>query len=284
MTTTSRRTLLLGGVGLTVAACTSSPPPPRPSTTVTTTTTTTTTAPPSPAPSGEPLVIDVQRQSTARGRGVRVIAMFPGGQVERLPTFLALHGRGSAASFFLDLGLPAMLAAAVKDGVAPFAVLAVDGGDSYWVAKDPADDPQRMLVDEVPGWLTEFGLIENPYGAIGISMGAYGALNYVRTVPGPPSAAVLSPALFTDWSQARARNAFADEAAWQRTEPLRHPDGLHGAIGVWCGTSDPFLPAAKKLVATGRTEVGRFTPGGHDVAYWRGVMPEALRFLGGVIR
>jgi enterochelin esterase-like enzyme len=80
------------------------------------------------------------------------------------------------------------------------------------------------------------------------------------------------------------RNAFADEAAWQRTEPLRHTVDLHGAVGVWCGTSDPFLPAAKKLVASGRTRQEKFTDGGHDPAYWRSVLPEALRFLGGVIR
>jgi len=274
MGATSRRALLLGGVGMSVmsvTACTGDPAaPPRPSTSVESTTT--------------PLVVDVQRQSTARGRGVRVIAMFPGSKVERLPVFLALHGRGSTAGLFLDLGVPAMLAAAVQDGVAPFAVLAVDGGDSYWVAEDPADDPQKMLIEEVPGWLTEFGLIESPVGALGISMGAYGALNYVRAVPGPPSAAVLSPALFTDWSQARARNVFADEPAWLRTEPLRHTDDLHGAIGVWCGTSDPFLPAAKKLVASGRTSAGKFTGGGHDPAYWRSALPEAIRFLGGVIR
>ncbi|TDP97297.1 S-formylglutathione hydrolase FrmB [Labedaea rhizosphaerae] len=237
-----------------------------------------------PARAGEPLVIDVQRQSAARGRGVRVIAMFPGDRVERLPVVLALHGRGATAGFFLDLGVPAMLAAAVEDGVAPFAVLAVDGGDSYWVAGDPGDDPQKMLADEVPGWLAEFGLIESPSGAFGISMGAYGALNYVRAVPGPPSAAVLSPALFTDWAQARARHVFASEGQWAATEPLRHLDDLQGALGVWCGTSDPFLPAAKELVAGGRTSVDEFTSGGHDPAYWRSVLPDALRFLGGVIR
>jgi S-formylglutathione hydrolase FrmB len=235
-------------------------------------------------PKGEPLVVDVQRQSAARGRGVRVIAMFPGSQVERLPVVVALHGRGSTAGTFLDLGVPAMLAAAVKDGVAPFAVLAVDGGDSYWIAQDAPDDPQKMLADEVPGWLAEFGLIDSPFAALGISMGAYGALNYVRTTPGPRSAAVLSPALFTDWSQARARNVFRDEDRWVTTEPLHHTDDLHGAIEVWCGASDPFLPAAKALVASGHTRGGKFAAGGHDPAYWRSVLPDALRFLGGVIR
>ena len=274
----SRRALLLGGVGLTVAACTATAPPPPPPVI-----TPTTTSAPTLVPGGRPLVVDVQRQSKARGTAVRVIAMYPGSSVERLPAFVALHGRGATSGVFLDLGVPDLLAKAVKDGVAPFAVVAVDGGDSYWVGKG-ADDPQKMLADEVPGWLDEFGLIETSFGAIGISMGAYGALNYVRTVPGPLSAAVLSPALFTDWSQARGRSVFADEAAWQRTEPLRHLDDLHGALGVWCGTSDPFLPAAKKLVASGRAAIAKFGTGGHDNTYWHGVLPDVFRFLGDVIR
>jgi hypothetical protein len=92
---------------------------------------------------------------------------------------LALHGRHSVAAVMVSLGLPEFLGAAVQAGSAPFAVVAVDGGDSYRVAQTPGDDPQAMLRTELPGWLTSFGLTAHggvPTSVLGISAGCFGSM------------------------------------------------------------------------------------------------------------
>jgi S-formylglutathione hydrolase FrmB len=181
---------------------------------------------------------------------------------------------------FLDLGVPRMLTAAVNANLPPFAVVALDGGDSYWVARDPADDPQRMLREDLPTWLGNRGLADRPFASLGISMGAYGALNHARTA-GMSAVGVVSPALFTSWPEARSRGAFADQSSWTDTDPLRHVEGLRAVpLGVWCGTADPFITPARRLVSQARPAVSAIESGGHDAAYWRRVLPEVLRFVG----
>lgn len=235
---------------------------------------------PLPTPSAGPVrpVTSQRLASAARGRDVELIVMRPEGVPGPLPVCLALHGRGASARVFTDLGVPAMLTAAVAAGVPPFAVAAVDG-DTYWVAANPADDPQRMLHEEVPAWLTALGLRPDPVAVLGISMGAYGALNYARTHP--CAVAAISPALFRSWTEARSRQVFADRAQWEATEPLRHTTELTPArLGVWCGTADPFAPAARELIAMAKPAESVLSPGGHDDKYWTGVLPEVLRFVG----
>jgi S-formylglutathione hydrolase FrmB len=170
---------------------------------------------------------------------------------DKLPVCLALHGRHSVAAVMVSLGLPEFLGAAVQAGSAPFAVVAVDGGDSYRVAQTPGDDPQAMLRTELPGWLTSFGLTAHggvPTSVLGISAGCFGALVYARartaTAPaGVPAVAVLSPALFRSWSDTLTVHAFTNQAVWASSEPLRHPTPLPrlacGAAGKIRSTRRP---------------------------------------------
>ena len=200
-----------------------------------------------------------------------------------LPVCLVLHGRGGSAAAMIELGLPGFLAGALRAGSAPFGLVAVDGGDSYWISRDRADDPQAMLRDELPTWLPPFGLAAVPRAVAGISMGGFGALVYARGRAGPntatpPAVAVLSPALYRTWAAARARDAFADESSWAAAEPLRHPSGLP-RLGVWCAERDPWIGEARQLATAEHAAVARFGPGGHDVDYWRRVMPDVLGFL-----
>ena len=220
--------------------------------------------------------------SPARDANVELIMIRPAGVGGRLPVCVALHGRASTARMFLDLGVPALLNATVNGGVKPFAVVAVDGGDSYWVARKPTDDPQKMLIDDLPTWLANRGFAA-PFAAFGISMGGYGALNYARS-PGLNAVAAISAALFTSWADAKSRNAFADEARWEDTEPLRHTEELHGTrLGVWCGASDPFITPARQLISKANPAVAAISPGAHDSAYWKRVLPDVLAFVGGTV-
>lgn len=237
---------------------------------------------PTPAqPGGPPVAVGVQRRySAARGQDVALAVMLPTGvPADGIPVCLVLHGRGGSAVGMVGLGLPGFLAGALRAGGPPFALVAVDGGDSYWIARGAADDPQAMLRDELPAWLPPFGLAATPHAVIGVSMGGFGALVYGRGRPAdPPAVAVLSPALYASWADARVRDAFADEAAWAAAEPLRQPSGL-SRLGVWCGQGDPWISAARQLAATERAALARFEPGGHDEDYWRRIMPDVLTFL-----
>lgn len=263
-----RRAFLLGAGGLAVAGCTTTPVAP---------------VAPNPVRSGTPATSAPRRalsveyvESRARGRQVTLVVVRPEGALDQeLPVCVVLHGRGSDARMAVQLGARDLL----NSSAVPFAMVGLDGGDSYWVSREPTDDPQRMLTDELPGWLAERHLQTLPFGVFGLSMGAYGALNYARRIPHPVVAAV-SPALFLDWPDARARDAFAGEGAWAATDPFQHVDALGDTrLGVWCGTEDPLYPAATRLRDLAKPQVADFQPGGHDVAYWLRAMPGVVRFL-----
>ncbi len=268
-----RRALILGAGGVALAACRAVPSAPviAPA------------PPPEPVePPEQPLVAAALQScpSRARGRDVQLAVVLPTDPpAGELPVCLVLHGRGGSAAAMIELGLPEFLAGALRAGSAPFGLVAVDGGDSYWIARDRADDPQAMLRDELPTWLPPFGLAAVPRAVAGISMGGFGALVYARgRGPAPPAVAVLSPALYRTWADARARDAFADESSWAAAEPLRHVTGLP-RLGVWCADDDPWIAEARQLAAAERAAVARFGPGRHDVDYWRQVMPDVLGFL-----
>ena len=214
-----------------------------------------------------------QFHSAARGRLVDVVTMIPAGaDPARLPVCLVLHGRNNNARGMITLGLPQFLTAAA----APLAFVAVDGGDSYWVARTPADDPQRMLTAELPGWLSTLGLAPAPSTVLAISMGCFGALVYARAKP-VRRMALLSPALFQDWADAQTVHAFASEQQWADAEPLRHPAPAN--LGIWCGREDPFYPSARQLADQAHPAVASFPHGQHDDDFWRRMLPLAIPYV-----
>ncbi|MGI5125422.1 alpha/beta hydrolase [Pseudonocardia sp. CA-107938] len=230
--------------------------------------------PPAPSAAPEPVTIE-RRASAARRRDVDVVTVRPAGQGGDLPVCLLLHGRGSTAHSMVGLGIPQFLTSAVAAGVPPFAAVAVDCGAGYFTAH-PDDDALRMLTDELPGWIGRA-----PFAALGISMGGFGALRLARVRGDLRAVALLSPAMFLSWPDARSRNAFADEAEWAADEPLRHlPDVAGTPMGLWIGQGDPFLAAARRLIAGVRPDPAVVGPGGHDDAFWRRVLPDALAFVG----
>jgi len=218
--------------------------------------------------------------SAARGTDVDLVVIRPAGSQRELPVALALHGRGAGARSFLDMGVPRFLTAATKAGVPPFAVVAVDGGESYFVARDDRDNPLRMLVEELPEWLGERGLPQ-PAAAFGISMGCFGSLRYARERKELRAVGVIGPALFRSWAEARERNVFRDEQQWAANEPLRHTKDIDGIpLGVWCGTDDPFVDSARELVDRTKPAVASIGPGAHENGYFLRVLPDVMRFIG----
>jgi pimeloyl-ACP methyl ester carboxylesterase len=232
-----------------------------------------------PAALAEPVTVE-RVYSVTRAQTIEMVLMVPEGvPASGLPVCLALHGRGGRARDFIDLGVPRLLTDTVRRGGPPFAVAAVDG-DHYWVAVDQRDDPQRMLSTELPIWLEQRDLRPVPSAAFGISMGGFGALRYARDHHDLRAVAGMSPALFQNWPDARARKVFHTPQQWETNEPLRHIEDLRGIpLGVWCGVGDTFVAAARKFCEVTAPAVASFTPGVHNDKFWKRVTPEVMNFV-----
>ncbi|KAA2266165.1 alpha/beta hydrolase [Solihabitans fulvus] len=232
-------------------------------------------------------VVRLERvHSAARGRGVDLLTVLPPNvHTDGLPMSLMLHGLHGSARYAIPGNLPEALARVVAGGVPPFGFVAVDGGDNYWHENVPGDDPMAMLLDELPRWLAARGLGQ-PFACTGVSMGGFGALLYDRrrAERGQPVGAIaaLSPGLLTSWPEMSKRHAFANEAQWAELDPLRSVDKLGPTpIGVWVGDHDTFIDGTRRFIRDARPSVASITPGGHNDAFFRSVVPDVLRFLGG---
>lgn len=271
----SRRALLWGGAGLgasLIAGCQREPATPG--------------AGPDllrsspPTPDAAP-VVTARNLSTARYREVDFVVIRPGGvPAAPMPVCVALHADLRGAKSFLTYGVQRMLTDLVAGGATPFAVAAVDGGN--WVGhKD--DDPQRMLTEDLPGWLERQDLAGTPFAAIGIDEGGAGVLHLART-PGLSAVAAISPTLFDSWSDAERSKIYRQREQWEDVEPLRHaPEYANLPVGVWCGNQDrDYLPTSKAF-ATAVGATATFAAGGHDDAYFTRALPEALKFVAGYL-
>ncbi|GLZ41434.1 esterase [Actinokineospora sp. NBRC 105648] len=271
----SRRSVLLGGLGLgagLVAGCQQQAGPAG------TPDALQTRAPVSEAPP----VVTGRSLSAGRYREVDIVIIRPAGiPPEPIPVCLALHGGLGTAKGFLELGLPDMLTQLVKSGNQPFAIASVDGG--RWVG-DKDDDPQRMLNQDLPGWLDYHDLASTPFSVLGFGEGGSAALVAART-PGYAAVAAISPTLFDTWGEAAGTKIYHDEAQWKEFDPLRHTVELSNVpVGLWCGTEDrPFVDLTRRLADKTKAVTASFTPGGHDTEYFKRALPEALKFVGGYL-
>lgn len=220
-------------------------------------------------------VIPATPEADVTDHGWGIVTSPKGVDPSTLPVCLLLHGRGGSARWWSDLGLPNFLSATAI----PCALVAVDGGESYWLG-----DSGRMLTDDLPGELVAVGM-RAPGAALGISMGGFGALALATRQP-LRAVAVISPALFPTWEDAAVLEEVATRREWEDNEPSRHVADLkpNTALGVWCGQEDPFHGPAVDYAAKARAEVTSFEHGLHDVGYWLRVLPEALHFVGDRLR
>ncbi|TWD81984.1 S-formylglutathione hydrolase FrmB [Kribbella amoyensis] len=225
-------------------------------------------------------------KSAARRTTVGWTALYPQGQRldARLPVVLMLHGRGGDhTSAVNDLGADRYLTQVVQSGTAPFALVAVDGGqDSYWHQRTTGDDPQRMLTAELLPLLAERGLRTDRYGVLGWSMGGYGALLLAADAGDRVVAAgAMSPALWHEYADV-APGAYDGPDDFARHQVFGRAELKDVALRIDCGRDDPFAGAVRDL----REQVhaaGGIEAGAHTAGYWRRMLPDHLRFLGGEI-
>jgi S-formylglutathione hydrolase FrmB len=299
----SRRTVLLGGIGLTTLACAaggyelvqdgtlpgkytlarldgacgSAPPPPG---------------------GPQPTRYRTTFRSAYRQCEVQMVTLVPAGASANsgLAAAIALHGAGSDAAALASQVAPRMTAAGVKR----FAVICVDGGHTYWHKRASGDDPIGMILHEVLPRARAAGLAAGRIGITGESMGGYGALLLAErlaamagttravAVPAVAAVAAMSPAIFASYADARAANRtafdgpadFADNDVFARLTALRH-------VPAWvaCGADDPFEPEAALLRArlaamTSHPVRGGILSGCHDDPFWQRNLPAALQFIG----
>lgn len=208
--------------------------------------------------------------SAARGRDVGFWTAVPDGHGAGagLPVCLILHGATATTADYTKFGFGQFLTAAVRAGVPPFVLAGADGGQTFWKGSGPgsADDPQKMLRDEVPQWCADLGFDASRVAAYGWSMGGNGSLLTAERHPGWLRAvSALSPAI-----------SVGDEV-------FHRVDTLVGAqTALWCGESDPLLPAVKALAAKipGGPAVAAWDKGAHRRVYWNRVTPAAFAFVG----
>lgn len=228
--------------------------------------------------------------SAARNRSVGYTLAYPPGHRpgDRLPLAVFLHEYGgSHLSGIGGLTLARALAARSNGRpLPPMALVAADGGGLYW-NRHPGDDPQAMLVDELIPMCRQRGLGLGPHavGAIGVSMGGYGALLLAEKHPLMVTAvAAISPAIWTTYAQARAANAgaFASAADFAQDDVITHASALAGIpVRIASGADDPFHPGVVALAdVLPHSDTVEFTAGCHDDAFFASQQHQSLAFVG----
>ena len=182
----------------------------------------------------------------------------------------------------MDMGIEDGLAEVVNGGYPPFAVVSVDGGDSWWHRRASGDDAAAMVLTELLPMLAASGLDTSQVGFIGWSMGGYGALLLGKMLGPARTAAIcaVSPALYTSYDEAIKAGAFDGPADWIAYSVFGSSALSEIPLRVDCGASDRYYLDTKHFVASlRRPPSGVSFTGGHDMDAWRQKLPGQLAWL-----
>jgi S-formylglutathione hydrolase FrmB len=219
--------------------------------------------------------------SAARGAPTQWAIARPPGQTAPLRPIIALHGKGQSAAGVMAGGVEQALAGAVAAGVPPVAVVAVDGGGSYWHKRASGEDAGAMVLDELLPMLGTQEIDTSRVAFLGWSMGGYGALLLGSRLGPARTAAIcaVSPALWTS-AGAAAPYAFDGAPDYEAHSVWGRPELNSIPIRIDCGDGDPFAEATRQFIAQlPNPPAGGFSPGGHDGAYWSSQMPAELAWI-----
>ncbi len=221
--------------------------------------------------------------SAARG-GIptNYIIARPPGQIAPLRPVIALHGVRGSAKQVMSFGVEQVLADLVTAGRPPFAVVAVDGGDSYWHRRAGGEDAGSMVLNELIPMLSTMSMDITRVGFIGWSMGGYGAMllgaptgsgAHRRDLRGQPRAV---PVLHRQHVRAHS-TATTTGRTTPSSDRLRCRRFRCGSTAAT--TTSSRRPRISSSAQLRTPPAGGFAPGGHDEAYWRQQLPGELAWL-----
>jgi S-formylglutathione hydrolase FrmB len=137
------------------------------------------------------------------------------------------------------------------------------------------------VVDELLPMLSSMGMDTSRVGFLGWSMGGYGAL-LLGAKLGPTRTAgicAISPALYMSYWGC-APGAFDSVDDWQRNTVFGLPVLNSIPVRVDCGIGDRFFFSSSQFVGQLKKKpAGSFSPGGHDMDYWRAQLPGELAWM-----
>jgi S-formylglutathione hydrolase FrmB len=259
-----------------------------------------------------PLAAEVRQASftsPALGREVRYVVDLPPSydksQARKYPVVYALHGLFEGSGFWEGRGLAAILAELRAKGLAEFLVVAVDGGNSFFV-NAKGGRYQDMLTQDLVAHIEatyRASTARTGRGLLGISMGGYGALNIAFKDPALVAAVATHSAMLleqvpsADQGARRGQmaaffNVFGDPIdleLWRANDPLARARGLDAksapALFFDCGAEDRYGLANghrdlhKILEGGGVPHSFELPPGDHGYEFVRGRLEKSLRFL-----
>lgn len=206
----------------------------------------------------------------------------PPGQTGPLRPVIALHCKDEDAAWVMNLGIEEQLAKLVAAGRPPFAVIAVDGGNTYWRPHASGQDSGAMVLNELIPMLSTKGIDTSRVAFMGWSMGAYGALLMATRLGSAQTAAIcaISPAIYMTYFGAPV-GAFDSIDDWRVNSAFGLAPRLSGIpLRVDCGSADSFAYATGHFInQLNPRPAGGFAPGGHDVEYWKSQLPVELAWL-----
>jgi S-formylglutathione hydrolase FrmB len=225
----------------------------------------------------------------------------------KYPVVYALHGLFEGASFWERRGLAQILAGLRAKGAVPeFLVVAVDGGNSFFVNAPGGRYEDMVTKDLVSHVESTYRVIagRKGRGLLGVSMGGYAALHIAFDQPGLVAAVATHSAMLLEripsaeqgagrWQMAAFTKVFGDPidaALWAENDPLVKAKTVDPkavpALYMDCGSEDRYGLANghrdlhEILQERGIPHQFELAPGDHGYEFVRARLEESLRFLG----
>lgn len=267
------------------------------------------------APSARGEVRSATFRSEALARDVSYVVDLPpsydSAPARRYPVVYAFHGLFEGPGFWERRGLAPILASAREKGIVPeFLLVAVDGGNSFFVNGPRGrfeDMASRDLVAHVE---QTYRVVPGREGraALGVSMGGYAALRLAFEQPTLYRAVATHSAMLLEripsadqgagrWHMAAFTAVFGnpiDPSLWAANDPIalagKADPGTVPRLYLDCGTEDRYGLAAGHrdldAVLTRRNvpHTIELAPGDHGYDFVRARLEKSLRFLGDVLR
>ena len=253
-------------------------------------------------------------RSEALGREVSYVVDLPpsyeGSGSRKYPVVYALHGLFEGSGFWERRGLAPILAGLRASGAVPeFLVVAVDGGNSFFVNAPGGRYEDLVTKDLVAHVEATYRVVPGRKGRalLGVSMGGYAALHVAFEQPGFAAAVATHSAMLLEripsadqgagrWHMAAFTKVFGDPidaALWAANDPLAwarkvDPKSVP-ALFVDCGAEDRYGLANghrelhKILDERGVAHSFELPPGDHGYDFVRARLEKSLRFLGSAL-